>query len=76
MVALEDSFNKLLPAATRCKTCLWYNTLDAADKAFFDSKSDGNRKKLWQAARANGLVAYYSSFLNHLAEHGPGHGLV
>jgi hypothetical protein len=68
-MSLEDRFNEILAPRSRCVTCLWYEQLDAKDKAFFDGKSADNMKKLWRACRTNGLDIGYASFVDHIQNH-------
>jgi hypothetical protein len=65
MQSLEDLFNTIEDPARRCKTCRWYEALDAPNKAFFDRKADENKTKLWHACRKGGLDIAYSSFRDH-----------
>ena len=77
-MSLEEKFDEIAPRGVRCKTCVWYDQLDANDKAFFDAKSASGtgKTRLWKACRANGLPASFSSFRAHLdnPEHRHGSG--
>jgi hypothetical protein len=57
----------------QCKTCIWYQTLDAEDSAFFDSKVAAGApiRKLWRACRGYGLVVSEERFRAHVRWHHP-----
>jgi len=62
---------------TECATCVWYSTLDAADRLFVDGKINEqgvNMTRLYRAARACGLLVSYSAFMYHVRWHHQGGG--
>jgi hypothetical protein len=49
-VLLSDCYENASPKLeSKCKVCVWYDTLGADAKAFFDEKISGNVTKLWMA---------------------------
>lgn len=58
-------------AHPRCTSCLWYSSLDDADRTFFDHHAATDRflTRLYKASVAAGLTISQRSFRYHLEFH-------
>lgn len=75
----SPSFSELLKselaqqASSKCRSCRWYEALDADEKAAFDecaaARPQGYIAALYAAAKKVGLDVAYSTFKDHMGDH-------